>query len=57
MKGAGCAGVNFGVDSLCDEQLHRLGRVHSSDEVHQLVRLLRREGLNYMFDLLVVSIR
>lgn len=53
MKGAGCAGVNFGVDSLCDEQLHRLGRVHSSDEVYQLVRLLHREGLNYMFDLLV----
>ena len=53
MKGAGCAGINFGVDSLCDDQLHRLGRIHSSDDVHQLVDLLRREGLNYMFDLLM----
>lgn len=53
MKAAGCAGINFGVDSLCDEQLYRLGRVHSSDDVGQMVRLLRREGLNYMCDLLI----
>ncbi|MFH0768141.1 MAG: radical SAM protein, partial [Chloroflexota bacterium] len=55
MKGAGCAGINFGVDSLCDDQLHRLGRLHSSNDVHQLVRLLHNEGLNYMFDLLIGS--
>ncbi len=30
MNAAGCAGINFGVDSLCDDQLHRLGRAHSS---------------------------
>ncbi len=53
MKSAGCAGINFGVDSLCDDQLYRLGRIHSSNDVHQLVRLLYREGLNYMFDLLI----
>ena len=53
MKGAGCAGINFGVDSLCDDQLLRLGRTHSSSDVDQLVRLLHREGLNYMFDLLI----
>ncbi len=53
MKGAGCAGINFGVDSLCDDQLHRLGRTHSSNDIHQLVRLLSRERLNYMFDLLI----
>ena len=53
MKAAGCAGINFGVDSLSDEQLCRLGRVHSSDDVGQLVRLLRKEGLNYMCDLLI----
>lgn len=53
MNAAGCAGINFGVDSLCDDQLHRLGRVHSSNDVRQLVRLLRAEGLNYMFDLLI----
>ena len=53
MKSAGCAGINFGVDSLCDDQLHRLGRVHSSDDIRQLVHLLHEEGLNYMFDLLI----
>jgi len=53
MKGAGCAGINFGVDSLCDDQLHRLGRTHSSNDIHQLVCLLHREKLNYMFDLLI----
>lgn len=53
MKTAGCAGINFGVDSFCDEQLSRLGRLHSSKDVAQLVRLVRTEGLNYMCDLLV----
>ena len=53
MQAAGCAGINFGVDSLCDEQLNRLGRAHSSDDVVKLVRLLRKEGLNYMCDLLI----
>jgi len=53
MKKAGCAGINFGVDSLCDEQLQRLGKAHSLDDVRQLVRILSREGLNYMFDLLI----
>jgi len=53
MKVAGCAGINFGVDSLCDEQLHRLGRTHSSEDVQKLVHLLHSKGMNYMFDLLV----
>jgi len=53
MKSAGCAGINFGVDSLCDEQLSRIGRTHSSEDVRQLVRLLDEEGINYMFDLLM----
>lgn len=53
MNAAGCAGINFGVDSLCDDQLHRLGRAHSSQDVAQLVGLLHKEGLNYMFDLLM----
>jgi len=53
MKGAGCGGINFGVDSLCDEQLHRLGRAHSSNDVHQLAGLLNREGLSHIFDLLI----
>lgn len=53
MKSAGCAGVNFGVDSLCDEQLRRLGRTYSSADICGLVELLHREKVNYMFDLLV----
>ncbi len=53
MKRAGCAGINFGVDSLCDEQLSRLGRSHSTGDIHRLVHLLEEEGLNYMFDLLI----
>jgi len=53
MKRAGCAGINFGVDSLCDEQLSRLGRGHSTDDILQLVHLLKEERLNYMFDLLI----
>jgi hypothetical protein len=53
MKRAGCAGINFGVDSLCDEQLSRLGRNHSTSDIKQLVHLLSEEGLNYMVDLLI----
>ena len=52
MKRSGCAGVNFGVDSLCDEQLLRLGRRHRLKDVAELVRILREEELNFMFDLL-----
>ena len=53
MKSAGCAGINFGVDSLCDEQLKRIGRTHSSEDIRRLVCLLHEEGFNYMFDLLM----
>lgn len=53
MKRAGCCGINFGVDSLCDAQLRRLGRTYSSSDIEQLVHLLRREGLNYILDLLI----
>jgi len=53
MKRSGCAGVNFGIDSLCDEQLIRLGRRHRLKDVVDLVGILRGEDLNFMFDLLV----
>jgi hypothetical protein len=53
MKQAGCEGVNFGVDSLCDEQLSRFGRGHSFADVQQLVRILNDEKMNYIFDLLI----
>lgn len=53
MKRAGCAGINFGVDSLCDEQLGRLGRSHNLNELEKLTLILKKTELNYMFDLLV----
>ncbi|UCB43146.1 MAG: cobalamin-dependent protein [Dehalococcoidales bacterium] len=53
MKRAGCTGINFGIDSLCDEQLLRLGRSHSVDDIQRLTRILERAELDYMFDLIV----
>ncbi len=53
MKAAGCAGINFGVDSLDDGQLRRLGRHYSSEDVRQLVGLLNQESFNYLFDFLI----
>lgn len=53
MEHAGCAGINFGADSLCDEQLSRLGRRHNAADIQALVTMLKETGLNYMFDLLI----
>jgi radical SAM superfamily enzyme YgiQ (UPF0313 family) len=53
MKAAGCAGINFGVDSLDDGMLRRLGRQHTSEEVRRLAELLNGEGINYLFDFLI----
>ncbi|UCE97904.1 MAG: radical SAM protein [Dehalococcoidia bacterium] len=53
MKCAGCYGINFGVDSLCDQQLRRIGRKHTIGDIQRLVKHLKREQLNYMFDLLI----
>ncbi len=56
MRAAGCAGVNFGVDSLCDAQLQRLGRRHRLADVQELLRVLRDTGINFFFDLLLGGI-
>jgi hypothetical protein len=53
MKRAGCCGINFGVDSLCDEQLDRLRRTHRLNDIEKLVHILKNIEMNYMFDLLV----
>jgi radical SAM superfamily enzyme YgiQ (UPF0313 family) len=53
MLKAGCAGINFGVDSLSDRQLRRLGRRHRLKDIEKLVGLMRKAGLNFMFDLLL----
>jgi radical SAM superfamily enzyme YgiQ (UPF0313 family) len=53
MVRAGCRGINFGVDSLDNEQLARLGRNYSLSEIEKLTRILRGENINFIFDLLV----
>lgn len=53
MKRAGCAGINFGVDSLDDGQLAQLGRAHRLRDVEDLVGHMREAGMNFMFDLLL----
>jgi len=55
MARSGCAGINFGVDSLCDEQLARLGRRHRLIDIEALLGWLRKAGLNFMFDLLLAG--
>ena len=53
IKQAGCAGINFGIDSLHDVQLGRLGRAHTVSDVEQLIGILEEEKINYMADLLI----
>lgn len=52
MKRAGCAGINFGVDSLDDGQLRRLGKDFCRSQVETLVAVMRQAGMNFMFDLM-----
>jgi len=52
-KRSGCAGINFGVDSLDDGQLDRLGKSYCSYNVERLADLLHRARINYIFDLLI----
>ncbi|MBI2957221.1 MAG: radical SAM protein [Chloroflexi bacterium] len=52
MKRAGCAGINFGVDSLDDAQLKRLGKGFRSADVEAVAGIMKQTGFNYMFDLL-----
>ncbi len=53
MRQAGCAGIDFTVDSGNDGQLQRLGHLHRVDHVRRLARLCHRYGFSFMFDLLV----
>ena len=53
MKRAGCVGVNFGVDSGSDEQLNRLGRDHTVEDVRRAAERCREHGIVTMFDLLL----
>lgn len=53
MTRAGCAGINFGVDSLDDGQLRRLGSLHRLADVESLVSIMKKHPFNYIFDLLI----
>lgn len=53
MRRAGCVGIDFGADHGCDEQLARLGRDHTAEDLERVARLCHREGFAFMFDLLL----
>lgn len=53
MKRAGCAGINFGVDNGCDEQLARLGRDHRVADLERVARLCHDLDIVFLFDLLL----
>lgn len=50
---AGCAGINFGVDSGSDQMLHGLGRDFSADDLRHTTDLCHRQNLVFMYDLLL----
>jgi len=50
---AGCAGIDFGVDSGCDTMLFRLGREFSVADLSRTAEVCHQEGIIFMYDLLV----
>jgi radical SAM superfamily enzyme YgiQ (UPF0313 family) len=50
---AGCAGVNFGIDSTNDRMLKTLGRDFTAEDVSRTAEICRRSGLVFMYDLLL----
>lgn len=52
MQRAGCAGIDFTVDSGNDGQLQRLGHMHRVTDISKLTRLCHRHGFSFMLDLL-----
>ena len=50
---AGCAGINFGVDSANDRMLRTLGRDFTVDELERTARICHRQGIVFMYDLLL----
>ena len=53
MKEAGCAGIDFGVDSGNDEILKNLGRKHREKDVIELAKLCHKYDMTFMYDLLL----
>ena len=53
LKRAGCAGINFGVDSGNETMLKRLGRDFSAQDILDTARICRAHSIPFMFDLLL----
>jgi len=52
-KRAGCAGINFGVDSASDRMLRALGRDFTIDDLERTAQICHRQGMVFMYDLLL----
>jgi radical SAM superfamily enzyme YgiQ (UPF0313 family) len=53
MKTAGCAGINFGVDSGDDRMLKTLKRDFTSKDIQKAVKACKEAGITVMLDLLL----
>ncbi|MFC3193015.1 radical SAM family heme chaperone HemW [Marinicella sediminis] len=50
---AGINRLSFGIQSLDDDQLHKLGRIHNADQARKAVQMARQSGYdNYNLDLM-----
>jgi len=50
---AGCAGINFGVDSANDQMLRTLDRDFTVEDVARTAQLCHRQGIVFLYDLLL----
>jgi len=50
---AGCAGINFGVDSATNEMLGILGRDFTVEDLERTAQICHRQGIVFMYDLLL----
>ena len=50
---AGCAGINFGVDSASDRMLRTLGRDFTVDDLERTAKICHRGNIVFMYDLLL----
>jgi hypothetical protein len=55
MRAAGCAGINFGVDSGDEQMLKRLGRGFAPGDILAAARWAKEAGMAVMLDLLLGS--
>jgi len=50
---AGCAGINFGVDSANERMLRTLGRDFTVEDLERTTGICHRQGIVFMYDLLL----